>query len=160
MIHVLSGRRSMDIQNPKMVSKPWGSELWIADGIRTPYALKKIFFKAGFRSSLQVHKYKFETNYVLSGSGVLQLRTDNFNCEEYLNGSQQTQMLNTALITLRDIQIKPGDVIDVKPGQIHRVIAITDLVFIEASTQELDDVIRLADDAARGHGKIDSEHES
>ena len=160
MIHVLRERSSMDIQNPKTVSKPWGSELWIADGIRTPYALKRIFFKAGFRSSLQVHKYKFETNYVLSGSGVLQLRTENFNCEEYLNSSQQTQMLDTALITLRDIKIKPGDVIDVKPGQIHRVIAITDLEFIEASTQELDDVIRLADDAARGHGKIDSEHGS
>ena len=45
-----------------------------------------------------------------------------------------------------------------RPGQIHRVVADTDLVFIEASTKELDDVIRLADDASRGHGKIDSEH--
>jgi mannose-6-phosphate isomerase-like protein (cupin superfamily) len=150
----------MDIQSPKTVSKPWGNELWIADGIRTPYALKRIFFKAGFRSSLQVHMFKFETNYVLSGTGILQLKSEIFNCEEYLVSSQKNLILDNALQTLREIHIKPGDVIDVKPGQIHRVIAISDLVFIEASTPELDDVIRLADDASRGHGKIDSEHGS
>lgn len=150
----------MDIQSPKTVSKPWGNELWIADGIRTPYALKRIFFKAGFRSSLQVHMFKFETNYVLSGTGILQLKSEIFNCEEYLVSSQKNLILDNALQTLREIHIKPGDIIDVKPGQIHRVIAISDLVFIEASTPELDDVIRLADDASRGHGKIDSEHGS
>jgi mannose-1-phosphate guanylyltransferase len=150
----------MEIQKPKIVSKPWGNELWIADGIRTPYALKRILFKEGFRSSLQVHQHKFETNYVLSGNGILQIRHELFNCEEYLISAQQSLMLNEALRTLKDIQIKPGDVIDVKPGQIHRVIATTDLVFIEASTKELDDVIRLTDDASRGHGKIESEHEN
>ena len=148
----------MEIQNPKTVIKPWGNELWIADGVRTPYALKRILFKEGFRSSLQVHMYKFETNYVLSGKGILQLRTEIFNCEEYLVSSQKESILTAALRTLKEIEISPGDVIDVKPGQIHRVIAVTDLVFIEASTKELDDVIRLADDASRGHGKIDSEH--
>lgn len=148
----------MEIQNPKIVTKPWGNELWIADGIRTPYALKRIVFKEGFRSSLQVHQYKFETNYVLSGTGILQIRNELFNCEEYLASSHQSLMIDDALRTLRDISIKPGDVIDVKPGQIHRVIASTDLVFIEASTKELDDVIRLADDASRGHGKIATEH--
>jgi len=148
----------MEIQNPKIVTKPWGNELWIADGIRTPYALKRIVFKEGFRSSLQVHQYKFETNYVLSGTGILQIRNELFNCEEYLASSHQSLMIDEALRTLKDISIKPGDVIDVKPGQIHRVIASTELVFIEASTKELDDVIRLADDASRGHGKIATEH--
>jgi len=148
----------MEIQNPKTVTKPWGNELWIADGVRTPYALKRILFRQGFRSSLQVHRYKFETNYVLSGTGILQLRNEIFDCEEYLSSSQKELMLDSALRTLKEIKIKPGDVIDVLPGQIHRVIAVTDLVFIEASTKELDDVIRLADDASRGHGKIDSEH--
>lgn len=148
----------MNMQIPKTVTKPWGNELWIADGVRTPYALKRILFKAGFRSSLQVHEYKFETNYVLSGTGVLQLRSELFNCEEYLASSEKSSILEESLRTLKDIQIKTGDVIDVKPGQIHRVIATTDLVFIEASTIELDDVIRLIDDASRGHGKIESEH--
>jgi mannose-6-phosphate isomerase-like protein (cupin superfamily) len=148
----------MKIQNSKIVTKPWGNELWIADGIRTPYALKRILFKKGFRSSLQVHQYKFETNYVLSGTGVLQIRSELLNCREYLASSHQSVIIEEALKTLTDIEIKPGDIIDVKPGQIHRVIATTDLVFIEASTKELDDVIRLQDDASRGHGKIESEH--
>jgi len=148
----------MKIQNSKIVTKPWGNELWIADGIRTPYALKRILFKKGFRSSLQVHQYKFETNYVLSGTGLLQIRTELLNCREYLASPNQSSIIEEALKTLTDIEIKPGDIIDVKPGQIHRVIATTDLVFIEASTKELDDVIRLQDDASRGHGKIESEH--
>ena len=148
----------MKIQNSKIVTKPWGNELWIADGIRTPYALKRILFKKGFRSSLQVHQYKFETNYVLSGTGVLQIRSELLNCREYLASSNQSVIIEEALKTLTDIEIKPGDIIDVKPGQIHRVIATTDLVFIEASTKELDDVIRLQDDTSRGHGKIESEH--
>ena len=150
----------MQIQNPKIVTKPWGNELWIADGIRTPYALKRIMFKKGFRSSLQVHQYKFETNYVLSGTGILQIRSEFLNCDEFLASSNQSLIIEDALRTLINIQIKPGDVIDVKPGQIHRVIATTDLIFIEASTKELDDVIRLQDDASRGNGKIESEHEN
>ena len=148
----------MEIQSPKIVTKPWGNELWIADGIRTPYALKRILFKKGFRSSLQVHQYKFETNYVLSGTGILQIRKELLNCKEYLASSHQSLIVDEALKTLNNIHINPGDIIDVKPGQIHRVIAITDLVFIEASTKELDDVIRLHDDASRGNGKIESEH--
>ena len=159
--HLRVNKRSfMGIENTKFVTKPWGNEIWIADGIRTPYALKRISFIKGFRSSLQVHEFKFETNYVLSGKGILQIREDHFNCKEYLSSSQQSLLLEDALKSLKDIEIQPGDVIDVKPGQIHRVIAITDLVFIEASTHELDDVIRLFDDSARGHGKIDSEHGS
>jgi mannose-1-phosphate guanylyltransferase len=142
----------------KKVKKHWGYELWIADGSHTPYASKRILFLAGNRTSLQVHEYKIETNYVLSGTGILQIRNELFNCEEYLVSSQKELILDEALRTLKDIQIKPGDVIDVKPGQIHRVIAITELVFIEASTKELDDVIRLVDDTSRGHGKIESEH--
>lgn len=58
------------LQKPRTIEKPWGNELWIADGVRTPYALKRILFKAGKRSSLQVHKFKFETNYVLEGTGT------------------------------------------------------------------------------------------
>jgi hypothetical protein len=38
-------------------------------------------------------------------------------------------------------------------------VAITDLEFMEASTTELDDVIRLQDDQGRTHGKIEFEHE-
>lgn len=149
----------MSFIDPKIVQKPWGSEQWLADGVRTPYALKKIFFKEGNRSSLQVHQYKHETNYVLDGTGILLLREKLFDVKSYLNSSEKSIFTTEINDGLLEILIKPGDVIDVKPGQIHRVIALTDLVFIEASSIELDDVIRLNDDTGRSHGKINSEHE-
>ena len=70
--------------NIKTVNKPWGNELWIADGVRTPYALKRILFKSGNRTSLQVHEYKFETNYVLSGSGKLYRSNEKFDINAFL----------------------------------------------------------------------------
>ena len=60
--------------------------------------------------------------------------------------------------SLQEIKLSRGTVFHIKPGYIHRVIALTDLLMIEASTLELDDVFRLQDDANRSHGKIDSEH--
>ena len=56
------------------------------------------------------------------------------------------------------MELEPGIVFHTPPGTIHRMIATTDLVYVEASTTELDDVIRLQDDANRTHGKIDAEH--
>jgi mannose-6-phosphate isomerase len=149
----------MSIIKPRIIQKPWGSEQWIADGVRTPYALKKIFFKKDNRSSLQVHQYKHETNYVLEGTGILLLREKLFDIKSYLNNPDKSLFTTEINDGLLEIPIKPGDIIDVKPGQIHRVIALTDLIFIEASSIELDDVIRLNDDTNRGHGKINSEHE-
>ena len=149
----------MSFIDPKIVQKPWGSEQWLADGVRTPYALKRIFFKEGNRSSLPVHQYKHETNYVLDGTGILLLREKLFDVKSYLNTPEKSIFTTEINDGLLEILINPGDVIDVKPGQIHRVIALTDLVFIEASSIELDDVIRLNDDTGRSHGKINSEHE-
>jgi mannose-6-phosphate isomerase-like protein (cupin superfamily) len=147
-------------KSSRIVSKPWGHEKWIADGQRTPYALKRILFKAGFRSSLQVHQFKFETNYVLEGKGIFQFRAELFDSEKFLSGQISDGALEQILSEIREYEINPGDVIDVEPGQIHRVIAITDLTFIETSTVELDDVIRLEDDTRRGNGKIEAEHQS
>jgi mannose-1-phosphate guanylyltransferase len=148
-------------QTAKLIQKPWGSETWIADGERTPYALKKILFLAGQRSSLQVHQFKFETNFVVSGTGSFQICEEIFDSKNFLelaNKAEQEAFIKSAIGNLIEVPIKAGDVIDVKPGQIHRVLAKTDLTFIEASTTELDDVIRLADDSNRDHGKIASEH--
>ena len=144
----------------KIVSKPWGQETWIADGRLGPYALKRILFKAGFRSSLQVHEYKSETNYVLSGSGKFQFLAEPFDCRRFVDGGYSQDEILGIVDSLVEYKINEGDIINVQPGQIHRVIAETDLTFIEASSPELDDVIRIQDDAQRGHGKIDSEHTS
>jgi mannose-6-phosphate isomerase-like protein (cupin superfamily) len=145
--------------NIKTVNKPWGNELWIADGERTPYALKRILFKAGNRTSLQVHEYKFETNYVLSGSGKLYKSKEILDIADFLVNGMSEQDVKNYESSFDIIDLEPGVVFDVAPGFVHRVVAVSDLEFIEASTPHLEDVIRLQDDQGRTHGKIDKEHE-
>lgn len=142
----------------KKVSKHWGYELWIADGVRTPYASKRILFKAGNRTSLQVHEYKFETNYVLSGTGILHRSREPLDIAVFLEKGMTVQQVEDYEKTFEVIELKEGVVFDVSPGYVHRVMAITDLEFMETSTTELDDVIRLQDDQGRTHGRISYEH--
>jgi quercetin dioxygenase-like cupin family protein len=143
----------------KTIKKPWGHELWIADGTITPYASKRILFKAGNRTSLQVHEYKIETNYVLSGTGILHLSKQPLNITQFLESGMTTKQVEEYEETFDVIELTPGVVFNVTPGFVHRVIATTDLEFVETSTTELDDVIRLQDDAGRTHGRISHEHE-
>lgn len=142
----------------KIVKKPWGQEIWIADGIRTPYALKRILFKSGNRTSLQVHAHKFETNYVLSGTGMLYRSKELFDIEHFLINGLTEEQVKSYESTFECIELSEGISFDVAPGYTHRVVAISDLIFIEASTPELDDVIRLQDDQCRTHGRISNEH--
>jgi mannose-1-phosphate guanylyltransferase len=143
----------------KLVNKHWGHELWIADGVRTPYALKKILFKAGNRTSLQVHREKMETTYVLSGTGKLYRSKEIIDIDGFLEKGMTDEEVLKYEHTFDVIDLFEGVAFDVKPGYVHRVVATTDLTFIEASTIELDDVIRLQDDKGRKHGKIAHEHE-
>lgn len=142
----------------KKVIKHWGHELWIADGTTTPYALKKILFLAGNRTSLQVHRYKKETNYVLSGTGKLYYTQDIFDIDNFLDNGMTESELAEFESNMKVLDLHEGVSFDMMPGQVHRVVAITDLEFVEASSTELDDVIRLQDDNNRKHGKIEEEH--
>lgn len=146
----------MDI---KKVNKHWGYELWIADGVRTPYASKRILFKAGNRTSLQVHEYKFETNYVLSGTGFLYHSKEKFDISKFLEQGMTAEQVANYEKTFEVVPLREGSVFDMSPGYVHRVVATTDLEFMETSTPELDDVIRLQDDQGRTHGRISHEHE-
>lgn len=143
---------------PKFIRKPWGSETWLGDGQRTPYAFKLIEFKSGTRSSLQVHRFKHETNHLLLGSGRVLMGRSQFPVEKYLAGMMEQATLEWYIEDLEEIHLQAGDTFDVCPGTIHRVVADTDMRFMETSTPHLDDVIRLQDDTKRGHGKIDAEH--
>lgn len=143
----------------KLVTKPWGEEKWLADGTHTPYALKRILFLANNRSSLQVHQKKHETNYVLDGIGTFLISRSPIDIQMWIECEDKEEMLSKVVKDLIEIELKPEVVIDVPPGFVHRVIASTDLTFIECSTTELDDVLRLHDDNARGDGRLDSEHQ-
>lgn len=110
----------------KIVSKPWGQELWVAH--TDNYALKLIEINKGNRSSLQYHVSKCEHIYIDSGE-VLAV--------EEVDGKLTSQ------------RYYAGDVIYNPPGKKHRVEAITDIRLIEVSTPQLDDVVRLDDDYER-----------
>jgi mannose-6-phosphate isomerase len=104
--------------SPKIVDKPWGREVWYAHEER--YAGKILEVEAGHALSLQKHAVKQETIYLQSGRLVF-----------HLNGV--------------DHEMEPGDVITVRPGDVHRMEAVERSVMLEVSTPELDDVIRLED---------------
>ncbi len=142
----------------KKVTKHWGYELWIADGSSTPYAAKRILFRAGNRTSLQVHEFKMETNYVLSGTGILRRSKEPLDIKKYLSAGMTDKEVEQYEDTFDIITLEPDVIFNVMPGYVHRVIATTDLEFIETSTTELDDVYRLQDDHGRTHGRISYEH--
>ncbi len=112
----------------KIVEKPWGREIWIAyDNGR--YAGKLLEIKAGHRLSLQYHELKHETLYLLDGKIRFILEDEDGR--------------------LADEVIVPGGVKVVPPGRKHRMEAIQDSRFIEFSSPELTDVVRLEDDYHR-----------
>ena len=111
----------------RRVDKPWGyEEIWAET---EKYVAKRMLIRAGQRMSLQYHEIKEETIYVASGLLVL---WEDKNDEEFRI-------------------LKEGEIYHVKPKQIHRFGAdlTSDVVLIEVSTPELDDVVRLADDYNR-----------
>lgn len=147
------------IEQVKLVEKPWGYEKWIQPGSDDyPFVLKELCLKAGQRTSLQVHQWKAESIIILKGTGTLLTYDTDLDCRKYLSGDYTKDQINEIINNLRPIALTPGTVFHTPPGTIHRMVADTDLVYIEASTTELDDVIRLQDDKNRQHGRIDSEH--
>lgn len=106
------------VTSPKIVSKPWGREIWYAHEER--YAGKILEVSLGHALSLQKHERKQETIYLQSGR-----------LKYHLNGT--------------DFEMLPGDALTVNPGDVHRVEALEDSVILEVSTPDLDDVIRLED---------------
>lgn len=106
----------------KVVDKPWGREDWLVVGQRI--AMKRLVVFAGKRFSLQYHEEKEEAWLFVRGR---------------------------ARVTIDDrkFEATAGDVIHLRPGTVHRVEGIEESEFIEVSTPELDDVVRIEDDFGR-----------
>ena len=139
--------------------KGWGHEKWIADGQPNfKYALKEIFLKAGNKSSLQFHRYKKETNFIQSGTGLLHMSEIKIDPDKFENNAYSKDEIATFINSVYTTELNPGTVFHVFPGFIHRVESLSDLTMIESSTTELDDVLRIVDDTNRPHGKIKEEH--
>lgn len=145
-----------DISKIKKINKPWGHEIWLADGSPNfKYALKQIYFKSGFKSSIQFHEFKEETTYVQKGRGIFYYSQTKIKPEKFKRNEYSQNEINNLIKNLQKKEMKPGVIIHIKPWTIHRVESLEDLTTIEASTIELDDVYRLNDEWNRGDGKID-----
>lgn len=110
------------------VDKPWGYEL-IFTPPEKPYTGKLLHVAAGNRLSLQYHDQKQETILLLHGAGVL--------LSENAHG------------VLEEIRMEQGQGYSILPGQRHRLVALEDCDFIEASTAEVGATYRLEDDSGR-----------
>ena len=147
------------MQQVKKINKPWGYEKWIADGSPDfKYALKEILFRGNFKSSIQFHEFKEETNYIQQGKGILYYSATPIDVKKFRQCRYSEYDINKIISNLQKQELTPGMVFHVKPGIIHRVEAVEDLILIESSTIELDDVYRINDEWKRHDGKIESEH--
>lgn len=144
-----------DTANVKIIEKPWGWEKWIQAGDENhKYVFKQIFLKKGFRTSLQAHRLKSETIVILSGKGKLYTHRDKFDLDRFLNKTMSEDEVSKMLHEIEPIEIGPNSVIRIQPHTIHRVESTEDLLYFEASTTELDDVIRIQDDLNRPHNVV------
>jgi mannose-6-phosphate isomerase len=109
---------------PRHVSKPWGHETIWAHTDR--YVGKILHVTAGHALSVQYHERKDETVYLLRGEMKYWVQ---------LPGDTE----------LRDQRLTTGQSFRITPGTMHYIEAVTDCDILEASTPELDDVVRLKD---------------
>jgi mannose-6-phosphate isomerase len=128
------------------VQKPWGHELWV-NGQHPRYALKEIYIRAGTKTSLQYHNFKQETNVIFRGVAKL----------HYKSNAAKT---NDAVMAgdTASVELEAVSSIDVMPGTLHRLEAMTDILLFETSTPHLDDVVRVSDDSQRPNGRVEQEH--
>jgi mannose-6-phosphate isomerase len=114
-----SGRVSV-----RIVPKPWGHEvIW---AVTDRYVGKLLHVRAGHALSVQYHERKDETIHLLAGSLI-------YRVADAPGGA------------LRDVGLKPGESYRNVPGTVHQMEALTDCDVLEASTPDLDDVVRLSD---------------
>ena len=109
---------------PKRVEKPWGYELiWALTDV---YCGKLLVVNAGQALSMQFHREKDESWYVLSGRAEIEMAA----AGESVPASEV---------------VTPGAAFRITPGTVHRVKALEDTTILEVSTPEIDDVVRLED---------------
>jgi len=107
---------------PRRVDKPWGHELIWARTDR--YVGKILHIEPGHVLSLQYHNQKDESIYVLAGEIILRLQRDG---------------------KLTERRVGQGQSFHIEPKLIHQFEAVVSTDLLEASTAEIDDVVRIKD---------------
>jgi mannose-6-phosphate isomerase len=107
---------------PYRVDKPWGYELVWARTDR--YVGKILHIEPGHVLSLQYHKEKDESIYVLHGEIILRFQEGD---------------------TLIERPLRQGEAFHIQPKVVHQFEAVAASDVLEASTPHIDDVVRLKD---------------
>jgi hypothetical protein len=115
----------------KRIEKPWGYEELVE--YNKNYVVKKLFMKEGHSCSTQYHELKTETIMILKG--ILRIYIGN------------------EIKSLDFKDYKEGEYITINPYTIHKMMGVSDCIYMETSTNELWDVIRLQDDYGRTNQK-------
>lgn len=107
--------------------RPWGSYAVLYTN--ETCQVKKLVVNPGKRISLQSHKFRAEHWFIVSGQGTTEL-----------DG--------------KEIEVKPGDSVDIPIGSKHRISCSSPelLIFIEVQTGSSfgeDDIVRYEDDFGR-----------
>lgn len=105
-----------------MGERSWGTETLLAL-VPGKYTLKRLEVLAGEKGGLQYHHLKDEVGVVISGTMIVR----------YDNG----------VGVLSERIVGPGEVIHFGPGLVHQTEAISDVVYIEASTPHFNDRVRV-----------------
>lgn len=119
------------VKRVNQVEKPWGYEVHFAL-VEGKYCGKALHVHAGHALSLQYHEQKEETVSVYSGRLLFEIGDSEDDLEQF--------------------ELLPGEAIHLLPGTRHRMTALEDTIVLEASTTELDDVVRLGDRYGRQTG--------
>ncbi len=136
---------SYDESSAKVVTKPWGREVWInyrkgeeIGDEEKRYVMKKLYIRKGTKTSFQYHHKKVETNFLVQGSIEAWFENEPGHVDKKI--------------------LRSGSIWSIPAGTKHRIVTLEDVVLIESSSPEIDDVIRISDDTNRGDGRIHAEH--
>lgn len=123
-----------------VIQKPWGHETILHEN--DMYVVKGIYVKAGHRLSLQYHEKKTETIFMIYGGYI-----DTNDIQERIDYIEE---VDGREIFMERRKLSKQEPVFIRPGVIHRIGAgKSDAMFVEVSTCQLKDVVRLKDDYGR-----------
>ena len=105
------------IDPDNIISKKWGMEVILHNDEK--YCGKILSFKADTRFSMHYHILKTETWYISECTFIL-------------------RYIDTNTADVYEKNLYSGMIVEIEPGSPHQLIAVTDGVIFEASTQHFD----------------------
>ena len=127
------------------INKPWGGEkiVFKKNSSLIKGILKIITIKKGKACSLQYHNKKIENICIISGNAYLYYFDMKTNKKMVTKPKERIQKIIDKKLLRR--KIKKDDNFFIKNKIIHKIEALSDLTFIEISSNHLKDVVRIND---------------